>query len=128
MDAHGWKLGGAEEEDWVSSVGEIEVVIEKGDETVLSARTEGLEGGGVGSVDAGAMARDVGVMTDVNSDVDKGGEGGRDTTTDSSSSNDNPLDIRKEVSNATSCPSCDELRAIGGVGNEQDKGKGGNGL
>jgi hypothetical protein len=36
MDAHGWILGGAEEEDWVSSVGEIDVVIEKGDETVLS--------------------------------------------------------------------------------------------
>jgi hypothetical protein len=132
MEAHGWKLGGAEEEDWVSSVGEIDVVIEKGDEAVLSAGTEGLEGGGVGSVDAGAMARDVGVMTGVNSDVDEGGEGGKDTTTDSSSSNDNPLDvnIRKEVSNATSClPSCNELRAVGGVGNEeQDKGKGGNGL
>jgi len=130
MDAHGWKLGGAEEEDWVSSVGEIDVVIEKGDETVLSAGTEGLEGVGSGGV--GAMARDVGVMTDVDSNVDEGGEGGKDMTTDSSSSNDDPLgvNIGKEVNNATSClPSCNALRADGGVGNEeQDKGKGGNGL
>ncbi len=130
MDAHGWRLRGAEEEDWVSSVGEIEVVIEKGDETVLSAGTESLEGGGGGSVDAGVMARDVGVMTDVNSDVDEGGEGGKDMTANSSSSNDDPVgvNIRKEVGNATSClPSCNGLKADGGVGNEE-QGKGGNGL
>jgi hypothetical protein len=68
------------------------------------------------------MARDVGVMTDVDPNVDEGGEGGKDTTTDASSSNGDPLgvNIGKEVTNATSSlPSRNELTADGGVGNEE---------
>lgn len=132
MDAHGCgSCRGAEERDCVSSVGEMEVVMEKGEEAVLSGMTT-LKSERLEAVDKDDIARDVGVMTDVNSSVDEGGEGGKETPIDSSSSNDDlvGVGIYKDVGIATASFSfLDELRADGGVDNKGEwEGKGGNGF